>query len=178
MCRWSAIAAKLPGRTDNEIKNVWHTHLKKRLKNNHNHNHGTSPPKRRSLPASHIHKQQKSINSRSDSQGYGPVSPQYSFSDISSAATTTTTTTAAAPTKMDSPEDCPEILDENFWSEVLSSNTSAAAAGYQFSPLAVVEPVHGGGGSSSSSYNSYDMDMEFWYNIFTRSGELHELPEI
>lgn len=29
--RWSAIAAKLPGRTDNEIKNVWHTHLKKRL---------------------------------------------------------------------------------------------------------------------------------------------------
>ncbi|KAG2689748.1 hypothetical protein I3760_09G153500 [Carya illinoinensis] len=31
--RWSAIAAKLPGRTDNEIKNYWHTHLKRRLKN-------------------------------------------------------------------------------------------------------------------------------------------------
>ncbi|KAK7393416.1 hypothetical protein VNO78_21971 [Psophocarpus tetragonolobus] len=29
--RWSAIAARLPGRTDNEIKNVWNTHLKKRL---------------------------------------------------------------------------------------------------------------------------------------------------
>ncbi|KAL9227596.1 hypothetical protein vseg_003269 [Gypsophila vaccaria] len=29
--RWSAIAARLPGRTDNEIKNVWHTHLKKKL---------------------------------------------------------------------------------------------------------------------------------------------------
>ncbi|KAA8538702.1 hypothetical protein F0562_028317 [Nyssa sinensis] len=29
--KWSKIAAQLPGRTDNEIKNVWHTHLKKRL---------------------------------------------------------------------------------------------------------------------------------------------------
>ncbi|KAF5728192.1 hypothetical protein HS088_TW21G00337 [Tripterygium wilfordii] len=32
--KWSAIASHLPGRTDNEIKNVWNTHLKKRLSKN------------------------------------------------------------------------------------------------------------------------------------------------
>lgn len=30
--RWSLIAGRLPGRTDNEIKNYWNTHLSKRLK--------------------------------------------------------------------------------------------------------------------------------------------------
>ncbi|KAK9155292.1 hypothetical protein Sjap_002772 [Stephania japonica] len=32
--KWSLIASHLPGRTDNEIKNVWNTHLKKKLKSN------------------------------------------------------------------------------------------------------------------------------------------------
>ncbi|TKW02368.1 hypothetical protein SEVIR_8G238900v4 [Setaria viridis] len=29
--KWSSIAPKLPGRTDNEIKNYWYTHLRKKL---------------------------------------------------------------------------------------------------------------------------------------------------
>ncbi|KAI6683489.1 hypothetical protein NL676_029402 [Syzygium grande] len=29
--RWSLIAGRLPGRTDNEVKNYWNTHLRKKL---------------------------------------------------------------------------------------------------------------------------------------------------
>ncbi|KAL1555573.1 transcription factor MYB10-like isoform X1 [Salvia divinorum] len=41
--KWSAIAVKLPGRTDNEIKNFWHTRVEKRHKPNHASQTATNP---------------------------------------------------------------------------------------------------------------------------------------
>lgn len=47
--RWSLIAGRLPGRTDNEIKNYWNTHLSKRLRSQ-----GTDPNTHRKLSQSDL----------------------------------------------------------------------------------------------------------------------------
>ncbi|KAG5223973.1 hypothetical protein OIU77_006830 [Salix suchowensis] len=56
--RWSTIAARLPGRTDNEIKNYWHSHLKKRFQQDR----GNPVEHRRKTPRSAI------VNNTSSSQ--------------------------------------------------------------------------------------------------------------
>ncbi|XP_009334363.1 myb-related protein 308 [Pyrus x bretschneideri] len=61
--RWSLIAGRLPGRTDNEIKNYWNTHLSKRLRNE-----GTDPNthKKLSEPIAKENKRRKNQRSKNN----------------------------------------------------------------------------------------------------------------
>ncbi|KAF5948409.1 hypothetical protein HYC85_014366 [Camellia sinensis] len=66
-CRWSAIAAQLPGRTDNEIKNHWHTYLKKCT--------------RQQIPISQAQKPRS--NDRSKSKKTGQKTSKFKISSVS-----------------------------------------------------------------------------------------------
>ncbi|CAL5406413.1 unnamed protein product [Camellia sinensis] len=65
--RWSAIAAQLPGRTDNEIKNHWHTYLKKCT--------------RQQIPISQAQKPRS--NDRSKSKKTGQKTSKFKISSVS-----------------------------------------------------------------------------------------------
>lgn len=96
MCRWSAIAAHLPGRTDNEIKNHWHTALKKRFQHKSDttsRGTGKAEVTKSKDHSSPVEEERQLLEIGSENSG-GPLSPQPSSSGLSckttdSAATAT-----------------------------------------------------------------------------------------
>ncbi|CAI0558867.1 unnamed protein product [Linum tenue] len=166
--RWSAIAAKLPGRTDNEIKNVWHTHLKKRLRNKNS---------------------EGGISSVSERQGTGALSPQPSISAGGDVSSVTENTISTAETRSYDETPSPSsveqfpLIDESLWSEPEAGelmNYSPEVSGEylqfddQFDSLdfSVIDPVHGIHGPS------IDDAMDFWYDLFVQAGGVEGFPEL
>lgn len=177
--RWSAIAARLPGRTDNEIKNVWHTHLKKKL----NQNNVTIQDAKQQLKCEINVTRESELAHLNYPPGveisrHIPMSPQSFSSDLSSVTIGETNNINVKVENMDSSDNFPEI-DESFWSEPQVNENSSMPSGFlevtedfqqQFpvNSIDMVEP-HG-------SPNIFYDGMEFWYDLFIRAGGIQELP--
>ncbi|KAL1816763.1 hypothetical protein DCAR_0521153 [Daucus carota subsp. sativus] len=166
--RWSAIAASLPGRTDNEIKNVWHTHLKKRI---------NKVPKT-TAPTSHNAEQSSDLKFTSPSrfQVKDDISQQNSPQQQSSMTTSSAEDNTSAEPLTDFLE-----VDDSFWSEVFSSENSSDTS----------EFLADNGGTATSGFNGDDFHLQFpefdndhmnrdimdnfWYDMLTNSSG--PLPE-
>ncbi|KAF0890909.1 hypothetical protein E2562_005037 [Oryza meyeriana var. granulata] len=169
--RWSAIAARLPGRTDNEIKNVWHTHLKKRL---------AAPEHGRHDAASgggKKHKKPKSERRTASAAAAAPVSPERSASssvteasmassvaeDHGNAGISSASVSAKEESSFTSASEEFQF-DESFWSETLSMPLD----GYDVSMKT---------GDAFAAPSSAD-DMDYWLGVFMEAGEVQDLPQI
>lgn len=152
--RWSAMAAKLPGRTDNEIKNVWHTHIKKKLKD-YNSTQDIKRPKNKSEPQSK--KPDSSTSKEIESLGHGSISPKSSTSELSSVTTD------------------PDIIQQ----EVLISSTTVLLSEFGESICLTDIPDDQDMKVWLEIDEGFkclkgDDDMSFWYNLFLTAEELPE----
>lgn len=160
---------------------MWHTHLKKRLKQNQANTETI-------LQSTNCNSNSTDLDILPSHQAYASMSPQPSTSDFSSVTDASVATNSMSHVKgddMDLSESFPEI-DETLWSELplaettmgTSSNmpsdllavTDESQAQSQFNPLETVELGY--------NYDSIiDDDMDFWYNLFIRAGGSAELSE-
>lgn len=183
--RWSAIAARLPGRTDNEIKNVWHTHLKKRLN------------QKLKLQQEHVinNKNADHVMARSEICSSSTSTPDQqettttASSDMSSATSSTANNTRMKmePSSSENNHDDNLVeIDEDFWTEVLSADNSSIIiedSNDRFSSVGGADPLPTVEFESSfdaftPTSNLYD-NADFWFNLFSKAGDsLEMIPEI
>ncbi|KAL5990589.1 hypothetical protein ACLOJK_011491 [Asimina triloba] len=183
--RWSAIAARLPGRTDNEIKNVWHTHLKKRLDwrqvipeaGRHEPKTTVSKCNIAYLGGDHLKLVNFPTDQRYESHGNVPTSPQQSSSNISTSATDSSVVTGENVRTAAVKAEYIGATDENLWSEALSGENTAMS---EYSGEKAVDPrtkFQFLPASLETGLQNED-GMDFWLNHFLNiEGEFIELPK-
>lgn len=168
--RWSAIAAKLPGRTDNEIKNVWHTHLKKRIHQNQDQNDsetiGDDGEKFASITAAKR-----------------PTSPQQqscSSTNISVVTTSGNNNDISNNNKdsASSSEDVLAVIDESFWSEVELMDCNISGDETKEKKIENWEDSLDRNEKGHSYSKLYNHDTEHWFDLLTSSGIVGEISDI
>ena len=172
--RWSAIAARLPGRTDNEIKNVWHTHLKKRLEPKPASQQQAAAPKRK--PTKKQQQQQPDaevVVLDGPTSITAPVSPEQSSLSTS---TTTSSADCSGASSLDNNADSftseeDYRIEDSFWSETLamavdSSGDYSSGMEREDAPAAPAAPAA-------------NDDMDFWLKLFMQASDMqNNLPQI
>ncbi|KAJ4803317.1 MYB family protein [Rhynchospora pubera] len=156
--RWSAIAAQLPGRTDNEIKNVWHTYIKKRLEADHS---TEQQPKSK--------RTKKKLETKFKSN---PKTPQPdSVCSISSVSVDQSCSDKEESFLSEEDVLLPEI-DDSFWMEVFSGDNYESS-----SDQSTLDTEDVSGCALGDQYLIED-DKEFWLKVYVEAGGVMDMSQL
>ncbi|KAJ1272010.1 hypothetical protein BS78_06G170400 [Paspalum vaginatum] len=155
--KWSMIAAQLPGRTDNEIKNYWNTHMKKQLRQDAQQQQHAGGGE----DAAHAQAQAASCPAARHMAQWDTarLEAEARLSLLSSTATTTVTSATDSSSSTALPPDhaAPDIFLRLWNSEVGESFRGSAQQGPAAAAAASVPAPPGGcGGDDSSAASTND----------------------
>ncbi|KAL5730719.1 hypothetical protein ACHQM5_003513 [Ranunculus cassubicifolius] len=158
--RWSKIASLLQGRTDNEIKNYWHTRLKKNYKEEQRSKGKRTKRIGNDIPIGEI--QLSSVTSLIlESSSILPISPQSSESLGSSQTSSDSSSSSMAESRIQVETERGTVIqnDDIFWKAFLGEDLYIPAKPSMFSFPPFEEPTY-----PCDFGNDYDMD-EFFGSI-------------
>ncbi|KAF6987543.1 hypothetical protein CFC21_005177 [Triticum aestivum] len=148
--RWSRIARKLPGRTDNEIKNYWRTHMRKKAQEEKMlaKNKASSSPSSSSADSTSLTTTTCSASptATSSSAATTEEAPQESTTSMDDEAEEEAATSASEEKKAEVVQYCSPVDMDQLWNDIAASERypemmmSWGVAGHVVMPAPAVEP--------------------------------------
>ena len=150
--RWSRIARKLPGRTDNEIKNYWRTHMRKKAQEEKmlakTKNKASSSPSSSSADSTSLTTTTCSASptATSSSAATTEEAPQESTTSMDDEAEEEAATSASEEKKAEVVQYCSPVDMDQLWNDIAASERypemmmSWGVAGHVVMPAPAVEP--------------------------------------